>query len=129
MTPLPSPACGSLPCSPKKNLNQGSLLRGSFLTALLVLMLTTAADDFFAASRKLTSGTALELAAGASISATAPVWKERLPSQSGLSVATTKYAASKSVTTWQNKYQRRCMKMTGATPLLEWINGEQGCEL
>src|SRR5665811_1132828 len=113
MTPLPSPACGSLPCSPKKNLNQGSLLRGSFLTALLVLMLTTAADDFFAASRKLTSGTALELAAGASIRATAPVWKERLPSQSGLSVATTKYAASTTVTVWENNNQKRFMNNCG----------------
>ncbi len=69
MTPLPSPvwACGAW--SPKKNWNQGSLLRG-WRTALLVLMLTTAGDALRAAPLKLPAAGCPAGAGGASIRAT-----------------------------------------------------------
>ena len=72
ITPLPSPACGSLFWSPKKNLNQGSSLFGWRRAALLVLILTTAAEAVCAARRKLPGGTAPGAAAGASSTVKAP---------------------------------------------------------
>src|SRR3982750_1092799 len=99
MTPLPSPPCGSLGLwSPKKNLNHGSSAGGFPAAALLVLMLTTAADAVLAAEAKPPAAPGLRgaLPAGASITETPGV----LPRSShwGLSVATTKYAASRTVT-------------------------------
>src|SRR5665647_1707881 len=128
MTPLPSPACGSLPCSPKKNLNQGSLLRGSFLTALLVLMLTTAAEAFLAASRKLPKGALPKEAVGASITATVAGPTGRLTSQSGLSTTTTKYAASSTVTVWENNSQKRFIRNNGCGHFNKWVIRERMLE-
>jgi hypothetical protein len=105
-----------LPCSPKKNLNQGSLLRGLFLAALLVLMLTTAAEDFCAANLKLPVGTTPEFVAAASSMATVPEPDGRFPNQSGLSVPTTKYVASNTVTVWENNNQKRFIKILGKSP-------------
>ena len=79
ITPLPRPACGCAPWSPKKNRNQGSLACGWRSGALLVLMLTTAAEAFCAACRKLPAGGGPDtVAAGASTSAT-----PRLDSRAG----------------------------------------------
>ncbi len=89
ITPLPKPTWGSLSWSPKKKRNQGSLLFGLRRAALLVLMLTTAAEAFWAATRKLPGGGAALRSAGAWNKATVG---EPLCGaiQSGLSVATTK---------------------------------------
>lgn len=65
--------------------------------ALLVLILTTAAEAFWAASLKLPGGTSVGLDAGDSKMEMAPWFEPVCPSHCGLSVATTKYAASSTV--------------------------------
>ena len=109
ITPLPRPTWGSLPCSPKKKLNQGSLLCGFLRATLLVLMLTTAADAFCAASLKLPVGAAPSGPEGATCKPSGLVRCRDSTGQSGFKVLTTKRAASKTVTVWANNNQRRFM--------------------
>ena len=92
MTPLPRPACGWPPWSPKKNRNQGSLAWGWRSGALLVLMLTTAAEARWAACRKLPGGGGPEHGGRRFDQRHALARRPRpvRPSHSGLSVATTK---------------------------------------
>ena len=73
-------------------------------------MLTTADEDFCAAKRKLPAGTAAGLPAGASMTATVPPARSTPPSQPGFKVASTKYAANKTVTDWENSNQKRFMR-------------------
>ncbi len=70
-------------------------------------MLTTAADARWAASRRLPGGMAVGEAGGASTSDT-PLLIVNVPARpthSGLSVATTKYAASRTVTACEKSSQ------------------------
>jgi hypothetical protein len=74
-------------------------------------MLTTAADARLAATRKLPAGAVVGAVAGASSKVTPSL--EILggrESHSGLSVATMKYAASRTVTDWEKSSQKRRME-------------------
>lgn len=113
MTPLPSPTRSCWPASsPKKKRNQGSLLLGFRLAALLVLMLTTAGDAFFAAVLKLPGAMTAFDDAGACVTEITRSGEEERPRiHVGLSVETTKYPASRTVTAWAKSSQVRFMRM------------------
>ncbi len=84
---------------------------------LLAVMLTTAPEAALAAALKLPGAAALPvLPGGASITATEPRLGRRC-NQSGLSVATTKYAASSTVTVWEKSSQ-----------VLRMVVGVEGCK-
>ena len=112
MTPEPRPVCGwSCAWSPKKKRNQGSLLCGWLIGALLVLMLTTAGEARRAALRKLGRAVVPGSTAGGGASRTGTTVGStcRRSSQAGLSVATTNRTASSTVTDWAKISQSRFM--------------------
>ena len=127
MTPEPRPVCGcDCPWSPKKNRNQGSLLWALLSGALLVLMLTTAGEAACAAERKPGApedGTGAELTD--SSTGTTVGSEGRRSSHAGLSVATTKYTASNTVTDWAKRSQSRFMSK--GTRLLTTAGGRDDC--
>ena len=74
------------------------------------MMLTTAAEAVCAAARRLPAGVALATGLGAACTrATAGLAGVGESSHCGLSVSTTKYAASRTVTDWEKTSQIRFM--------------------
>src|SRR2546423_1615575 len=99
-------------------------MRGSRCAALSVLMLTTAAAAFCAAMRRLPAGGGPLTVVGTEGASTSDTPAPEVrgtgprPIHSGLSVATTNHAASRTVTDCEKTSQKR--RMTGSVDNRVW---------